>query len=130
MAQVEGGLADFSRGGANARASGVAETAERIFEFGAWFLRTRSPWRLASYLARHIESAGPARLAAARLALEMARQEILRTGFEELLSEEGRAARERLAELGEVESRLIFLEIKRSENMDTNKAGEENRISP
>lgn len=116
---VESGLEDFSRCDANARTRGAREAADRLFEFGAWFLRLRFPRRLADFLARHGEGAEPARLVAARVAMGMARQEILRTGFADLLSAEGEEARERLRELGALEARLGAWEERCRQGADT-----------
>lgn len=121
LAHVEAGLADFARADAVARTRSAEEAADRLFEFGAWFLRLRFPRRLADFLSRHGGGAGAGRLVAVRVAMEMARQEILHTGFADLLSEEGEDARERLRELGALEERLRGWEERCRQSTDTSR---------
>lgn len=98
------GLADYAAWAG--RASMVREVAARLFEFGAWHMQTRAPERLHGYLREHVDGTDPIRLAAARTSLELARQQILGSGFAELMDERGRELRVRLLELGAFAERL------------------------
>ncbi len=102
--QVEAGLAEFAAWCGAAEGSRV--TAARLFEFGAWLHRERRPERLAEFLARHADPADARRAEIARIAIHLARQEILRTDFSELVAEAGAARRGLLTALSAVEARL------------------------
>lgn len=98
FAQIEEGLRDHA---ARGRGAGVAEpVATRLFEFGAWWFRVAAPERLAEFLNRHAGAGDDARLEAARVAAELARQELLQGGFTELAGRHGEERRARLRELG------------------------------
>jgi tetratricopeptide (TPR) repeat protein len=97
FAQVEEGLADFEAWSGGAK--GAEPIATRLFEFGAWWFQRAAPERLAEFLRRNAGVGRDGRLEAARVAAELARQEILGGGFAELSGERGEERRARLREL-------------------------------
>ena len=102
--QVEAGLAEFAawRGAAE----GSRATAARLFEFGSWLYRTRRLERLAGFLERHADPADPQRVKAARTAIHLVRQGIVRMNLSQLVTETGGKQRALLAALSAVEARL------------------------
>jgi hypothetical protein len=100
FAQVDDGLADYDAW--NGRAAASASIAARLFEFGAWCFQRNAPESLAVFLRRNVGADDGARLEAARVAAEFARQEILQSGFSELTGERGDERRARLRELSEL----------------------------
>ena len=97
FAQVDDGLADYDAW--NGRAAASAPIAARLFEFGAWCFQRNAPEGLAVFLRRNVGTDDGARLEAARVAAEFARQEILQSGFSELTGERGDERRARMGEL-------------------------------
>ncbi len=102
FARVEEGLAacaSWTDAGRPAASVNPEATASRLFEFGAWWWHRAAPEALAGFLRRWGDGAGAERLETARVAAEVARQEILQGGFETLAGEGGESRRVRLREL-------------------------------
>lgn len=103
---VEDGLAALK--GREDLPAGVAQTAARLYEFGAWLYRTQQPQFLGEFLLEHLEgSEARARIAAA--AVKAARQAVVQRGFNETMGGMDRvlgmmqdivAVEERLKEFG------------------------------
>jgi tetratricopeptide (TPR) repeat protein len=82
------------------------EPGARVFEFGAWLYRSFGRGQLAPYLQAHLEPADAMRIEIARVAVDLARQEIMQKGFEHLMGDAAGDVAAELAGLREVEERL------------------------
>ena len=99
---VEDGLAALK--GREDLPEGVAQTAARLYEFGAWLYRTQQPQFLGEFLLEHLEgSEARARIAAA--AVKAARQGLVQRGFNDTMGGMDRVLG-LMQDIGEVEARL------------------------
>ncbi len=100
---VEDGLAALK--GRAELPEGVAQTAARLYEFGAWLYRTQQPQFLGEFLLEHLgEDEARARIAAA--AVKAARQALVQRGFNETMGGEMDRVRGMMQDLAAVEERL------------------------
>ena len=100
---VEDGLAALK--GRAELPEGVAQTAARLYEFGAWLYRTQQPQFLGEFLMEHLgEDEARARIAGA--AVKAARQALVQRGFNETMGGEGDRVRGMMQDLAAVEERL------------------------
>jgi tetratricopeptide (TPR) repeat protein len=100
---VEDGLAAFK--GRPELPAGVAQSAARLYEFGAWLYRTQQPQFLGEFLLEHLGD-DPARAQIAAAAVKAARQALVQRGFNETMGGDMARVAEMLQDLGAVEERL------------------------
>jgi tetratricopeptide (TPR) repeat protein len=100
---VEDGLAALK--GREDLPDGVAQTAARLYEFGAWLYRTQQPRFLGEFLLEHL-GAGEAHARIAAAAVKAARQARVQSGFGETLGGGAEGLSGMLQDLAAVEARL------------------------
>ncbi len=100
---VEDGLAALK--GREELPEGVAQTAARLYEFGAWLYRTQQPQFLGEFLLEHLDE-GEVRAQIAAAAVKAARQALVQRGFNETMHGSMDRVLGMMQDLATVEARL------------------------